>query len=511
MPAVFTGVIPDTLTIVSYNIENFFDMVDDGNEYPEYKPNRHNWTDITFRTKVDHIASVLAEINPDIAVLVEVENENVVQSLCTVLAQKNRRFPYYALGKQANSGNTMPVVLSKFPVLSEQSFGITAGATRHDRNMLEADIYLGAETLSVFACHWPSKLHKESSRIAEAGILAERLARLPRGKDYIVAGDFNEDFDECETFHTLGFDNTRGVTGINHILKTVKSAPGQYVMFERVRDLQNDRTTCVHYDPWIDVPPVERFSTMYRGRPETPDHILLPASMFDSAGISYVPKSFSPFTWNGRLMKDGEPYRWQMRHTRLGAYHTGNGFSDHLPVIARVCRCAYGPRDTVAAASNTPGTNGGFEDGLDGWVSGAKGVRVIRDTAASHTGSYGLAVIGRAASNGVAARCRLRTPESCGGNSLVVRMFLKGSGCISFRAKFSQDRGWTYFRGKTYLPAKAGKYSEVDLDSWSPVVLDIGAPHESSTDMDLEIRTKKNREIRIRLDDIHVDCRRPTL
>ncbi len=237
MPEHFNGEIPDTFTVVSYNVENFFDLVDNGDEYPEYKPNSHNWTNSMYQTKCSNIASVLAQINADIAILVEVENENAVSGLRAALAERKCGYPYYALGGHANSGSTMPVVMSKLPILSEHSLGISNNATAHDRNILEADIYLGRDTLAVFACHWPSKLHKESTRLANADALAHRLSQLPRGKDYIVAGDFNEDYDECETFHTAGFDDTKGVTGINHVLGTARSAPGKFLVFHAKWDL----------------------------------------------------------------------------------------------------------------------------------------------------------------------------------------------------------------------------------------------------------------------------------
>ncbi len=509
MPKHYGGIIPDTITIASYNVENLFDMADDGDEYPEYKPNQHNWTNNTYHLKLDNIASVLAAINPDIAVLVEIENENALQGLCAALAERNCAFPYYALGSKAGKGSVMPVVLSKFPVLSEATFGVTNDASPHDRNMLEARVYLGRDTLAVFACHWPSKTHKESARLANAKLLAERLTGLPRGADYVVAGDFNEDYDECETFHTLGFDDTRGVTGVNHVLKTVKTQPQRYVEFETVLDLAAD-TALAHYDPWLDVPQPRRFTTMFKGRPETPDHILLPASMFDGAGISYVANSFSPFTWNGRLLKDGAPYRWQMRHTRLGAYHAGEGFSDHLPLVARLCRCAYMPGNGDTIDHNRPaaaGALGGFEDGMDGWVSGVKQVRVVRDTVAPHSGSYCLAVYGRAKGNASAVRCRLSKPAVCGTAAPVsLGLWVRGQGSVCFRVKPVGAGGWTYFKGEDFTPAKAGKYTDYVFEKWTDISLQLAPLPGSEKEIDVEIRTKKDKEVKLFVDDVKIVC-----
>ncbi len=340
MPANFNGTIPDTITIVSYNVENLFDMVDNGDEYPEYKPNHSNWTNNTYQIKCANIASVLAQINADIAVLVEVENENALSGLRAALAERKCFYPYYALGNGAGNSSVMPAVLSKFPLLWEKTFGVAAGAWQHSRNMLETAVYLGSDTLIVLACHWPSKTHKESDRLANAKLLADTLALLPKSRDYVVAGDFNEDYDECETFHTTGLDDTKGVTGLNHVLGTASSAPGKFVVFRRKSEVASD-TAIALFDPWLELPEARRLTTVYKGRPETPDHILLPASMFDTMGISYVDNSFTPFTWNGRLTKDGAPFRWQMRFTKNGPIHMGEGYSDHLPVLAKLCRKPY--------------------------------------------------------------------------------------------------------------------------------------------------------------------------
>ncbi|HUI90730.1 MAG TPA: endonuclease/exonuclease/phosphatase family protein [Chitinivibrionales bacterium] len=507
MPQKFTGTIPDTVTLVSYNVENLFDMVDNGTEYDEYKPGQYNWNENTYEIKLNNIASVLAAMNADIAVLVEVENENAVQGLCKVLKEKKCAYPFYALGGHANRGSVMPVVLSKFPVLSETSFGVAVDAAAYNRNMLRADIFLGRDTLAVFACHWPSKLHKESARLENARLLEQRLAELPKGKDYVVAGDFNEDYDECETFHTMGGDDTRGETGLNHVLGTVSSKPMQFVAFTQKKALRAGAPGM--YDTWLEQPEARRLSTMFKGRPETPDHILLPASMFDAAGISYVNHSFYAFTWNGRLLKGGAPYRWQMRYVKNARYHAGEGYSDHLPVVARFCRCAYRPDslDTGEITSKAvSGVVGGFEDGAECWVSCVKQVKVTRDTVNPHAGKYCLKISGRAKENASAARGRMAVPAQ--GGQAALTMVIRGSGSLCFRMKWADDKKWTYFKGEDFSPAKAGKYTDYAFADWTSISLPLEAVPGSGKEIDVEIRTKKDREIKLFVDDVKMLCKR---
>jgi endonuclease/exonuclease/phosphatase family metal-dependent hydrolase len=511
MPQGFHATIPDTITVASYNVENLFDMVDNGDEYPEFKPNHNNWTNNTYHTKLDNIASVLAAMNADIAVLVEVENENAVRDLCEACARKNCRYPYYALGGAAHGSSVMPVVVSKFPVLKEIGFGISGNTSSFNRNMLRADVYMGQDTLAVFACHWPSKLHKESTRLENARMLATSIAELPKGKDFVVAGDFNEDWDECETFATTGLDNTGGTTGLNHVLGTVNSQPQKFVVFRRKGESADGLIPCL-YDPWLELPQDLRMTTMYKGRPETPDHILLPPSMFDTTGISYVDNSFAPFTWNGRLTKAGSPYRWQMRYTKNGPFHTGDGFSDHLPVVARLCRKPYLKREETTALPTeetqrvASGTRG-FEDGADGWVACAKNIVVTRDSVSPKKGSWCLAVCGQSSANAIAAKCRIRADRSCASGSPEIHLWLRGKGCLCFRARTAGEEKWTYFRGANVTPVKAGKYEDIEFDSWTPLVLSLAPQSVSSREFDIELRTKKGKQLRVFLDDVRVGCR----
>jgi endonuclease/exonuclease/phosphatase family metal-dependent hydrolase len=508
MPEMFTGAIPDTITIVSYNVENLFDMVDNGNEYDEFKPGRSNWTNNTFRKKLDNIALVVGAIRPDIAVLVEIENENAAKALCDALKEKKCAFPYYALGGQTNRVSTMPVVLSRFPVISEKRLALEETGSAHDRNMLEANIFLGSDTLTVFACHWPSKMHKESQRLANAELLARRLSEVPAGKDYIVAGDFNADYDECETFHTSDLDDTKGITGINHVLKTVTSKPLRFVVYTSKRNLISGMSPGL-FDVWLDVPEPKRFSMMFKGRPQTPDHFLLPASMFDSSGISYADHSFGAFTWNGRLFKDGAPYRWQMRYSKQGKIHVGEGFSDHLPLVVKLCRGPYRPDslDTGVKVGNEQRSGkaglSGFEDGVNGWMACTKQVRVVRDTVNPYAGQYCLLLAGKAKDNACAARCRMAVPVD-DGKAGSLCMALRGRGSICIRVKRVEEKKWTYFKGETFTPAKAGKYTAYSFGPWKTISLPLSVVSGSKSELEVEIRTKKGEEIKLFLDDVRI-------
>jgi len=509
IPSHFSGTIPDTITVMSYNVENLFDMADNGDEYPEFKPNACNWTENTFRIKLDNIASVLAAVNPQIAVLVEVENENTVRELCAACARQKCPFPYFAIGDQASGSNTRPVILSKLPVLWEKSFGMVPGAP-HERPMLAAAVYCGNDTLVVYACHWPSKKNQESRRVERAEMLVKELETMAPQQDFVIAGDFNENFDESETFRTAGLDDTHGRTGINHVLGTMQSLPLENARYVRQSDLSQKR---VHgyFDPWNTVTEDRRFSEVFEGRHETPDHILLPASLFDEKGLSFVDSSFHSFSWNGRLIKDGAPYRWQMRYSRQGRIHVGEGFSDHLPLVVRLAKGAYRPPpiDTGIPdkTGGTSGKQGGFENGPDGFIACTKKIAVERDTLMPKSGQYCLKLSGETKSNGCGARARLSVPGTCGTKSGVLSLWLRGSGTFNFRCRAVGSKQWAYFVGPAFSQAKGGKYAAYNFPKWKTVRLPLSALPPDISEIDFEIRTKKVCALNLWIDEVRILCR----
>jgi hypothetical protein len=508
MPQHFSGKIPDTLTVMSYNVENLFDMTDNGGEYPEFKPNACNWTANTYTAKLTNISSVIAAVNPQVAVLVEVENEKAVLDLCKACSDHGCGFPYFAIGDPKSGSNTRPVVLSKLPVLWEKSFGIIPGAP-HERPMLEAAVYCGRDTVLVFACHWPSKKNPESFRIERARLLKSRLDALADSQEYIVAGDFNENFDESETFRTAGFDDTQGKTGINHVLGTMISRPGQGARYVRPQELASIAHAQGLFDPWCAVPERERFSEAFEGRRETPDHMLLPASLFDGRGISYVNNSFAPFTWNGRLLKDGVPLRWQMRYANHERIHVGDGFSDHVPIVLKLVRAPYRADTAATDASGERGTvpQGGFEDGADGFLAATKKILVERDTLMPKSGRYCLRLTGETKSSGCAVRARLFIPEQCGTEAGVLSLCLRGTGTLGLRCRAPGEKKWAYFVGPAFSQARAGKYTDYNFTKWRTTRLPLSALPKDLGEIEFEIRTKKDSALDLRIDDVKVVCR----
>ena len=300
------------LKIASYNVENLFDMQNNGTEYKEYKPNKYNWTRKNFKKKLLNTAEVICDINADIIGLQEIENENVLKLLKKSLTIVGCHYRYHAISHKKNSAIQV-AILSKIPIKNINEI-IVHRKLRY-RNILEAKFILEGKPFYIFVNHWTSKRSRESKRIKSARTLVNRLKKLPKGSEYIILGDFNNDYDEYFW---------ESPTAINHVLKTI-TEEGK---FFRINSLKSSELS--HYNLWLELVNYKRWSHNFYGNKQALDAIVLPSTLFDAKGLEYVNDSFSVFKKRYLFHKKGYIFRWKIKKGR----HKGKGYSDHLPIFA---------------------------------------------------------------------------------------------------------------------------------------------------------------------------------
>ncbi|SCY15771.1 endonuclease/exonuclease/phosphatase family protein [Desulfoluna spongiiphila] len=307
--------------LVSYNVENLFDLTRNGSEYADYVPNTGTgWNDAAARVKYANIASVLAGSGAHVAVLSEVESPEALARLQRALLHAGQPMSH---GVVATHPTTVRcAVLSCFPI--SQTHEISPGPGM--RSILRVTLNVTGIPLVVYANHWKSKQGPESERLPYARALTADIATLPSGTDYILAGDFNTNHNEWQRFsEEPRLNDTRGKTGINHLLGTIHN--NAMVTEEKVVTGKG-----LHYNLWMELPPEKRWSYRFHGRKGSLDHILLPAALYDGKGISYVDGSFHRYAPE-HLFRKGKIFRWQRADGGRGR-HLGRGYSDHLPVCA---------------------------------------------------------------------------------------------------------------------------------------------------------------------------------
>ena len=312
------------LKIASYNVENLFDMVNNGSEYSEYKPNQHNWTRLSLNKKIKNISEIICDVNADIIGLQEVENINALKLLQKSLRSVGCYYKYLAITHKKNSAIQV-AVLSKLPIVSAKE--IVVNRKLKYRNILELKYMVNKKPLFVFVNHWTSKHSAESRRIVSAKVLKSRIERLPKGTDYILIGDFNSDYNEYKNMEPQ-LNDSHGKTGINHILKTIVDNK----LVEK-----KDIGKGLYYNLWLELPNFQRWSHNFYGSKQALDSIILPHSMFDGEGVDYVNESFKVIKPPYLFTKKGYINRWQYKNNR----HLGKGYSDHLPIVATFSTSAY--------------------------------------------------------------------------------------------------------------------------------------------------------------------------
>jgi len=201
-PAVAPGAearpVPDRIRIASYNLENFTDGRGDG---PERTPER-------FVAQARGAAEIVAEAQPDILLLQEVENARVLVFLND---QLDDPFDYiYVTDFRRSSGARDKLnlgVLSRLKPKRVRQLGFQAlrGAGRPARGILSASFDLGNDTtLLTYNIHLKSNFGLAERNHAQRGIalhllgadfFSEVYRSYPRTTATLVLGDTNVDPD----------------------------------------------------------------------------------------------------------------------------------------------------------------------------------------------------------------------------------------------------------------------------------------------------------------------------
>ncbi len=312
------------MRIASYNVENLFDLHVNGREYHEYIPyTSWRWNATNYKKKLANISKVIHEMQCDIISLQEIESLRALKALQKALKRRGSYFPYYAITSK-KSTSVHVALLSKYPIVYAKELSVTS--SRKYRNILEVKINIDSETLYLFSNHWKAKNAPESRRIISAKVLQKRLLQLGHQKNIILLGDFNSHYEEYITFKkSRKHNNTKGITGINHILKTTLNHKAV---------TQKTLQTChdCSYNLWYEIAKNRRWTHQFKSSKEALDSMIITKGLYDHKGLDYIPQSFQRFEAN-YLFKRHKPYRWQ-RSRSYPRHHTGKGYSDHLPIYA---------------------------------------------------------------------------------------------------------------------------------------------------------------------------------
>jgi len=306
------------VVVASWNVQNLFDEVKDGGEYPEFDPSR-GWSRAQFWARCDALGQVirtLGEGGPDVLVLEEVEGSHALEVLRSrFLSDLGYRHGFSA---PDSVPGVKTAILSRFPFVRTGLHFPSGDDWEALRPLVEVEIDLGGRSLVVLGNHWksriPSPAATEGLRRSSARVLSRRIATLEARVDLpliVALGDFNTSLELSRTRPDRALVSAGTFVGVESGL----------VVFSGRAEAQKSRLSGAVWDPWETVtdPPGSYF---YQGDWNRLDHAFLATSSLrlgDWTFESFRVAAFGP-----------TPLAFGVR--------TPNGVSDHFPLVLNLKR-----------------------------------------------------------------------------------------------------------------------------------------------------------------------------
>ena len=300
-------------TFVELNCENLFDCQHDSlKNDTEFLPDgAYHWTRTRYWQKLDRIGQTILSCGvkkqswqlPDMVALCEVENDSVLHDLTRRSLLRNARYDYVMTNSPDERGIDVALMYSpySFRLIGSHSVRVKPiKGMRPTRDILYASgVIASGDTLHVIVAHLPSRRGGEKFsrpfRMAAARQVADVIDSIYNNVSaeakIIVAGDYN-DYSNSESLQLFRskriVEESQGAKGHN-------GAKGTY---------------------------------RYQGLWGSLDHILASSNLADCLAECYI--NDADF-----LIERDEKYGGvKPRRNYLGPRYL-NGFSDHLPLVAR--------------------------------------------------------------------------------------------------------------------------------------------------------------------------------
>jgi hypothetical protein len=311
-----------TVRILFYNAENFYDPYDDTTKMDdEFTPGGlKHWTYGKFRIKLFNLAKVIIASGqqepPAIVGLCEIENRYVLNKI--IYDSPLKKFRYRIVHHESPDVRGVDVALlyrpEEFRVISWKSFPVkfpfdTVAQTR-EILYIKGTVF-GNDTLHLFINHWPSRLGDYSTALHKrdyvAGFLREKtdsIFRCEANSNVVIMGDFNDEPDNASIIDILG-------------TKTDTSQIKNNDLFNLMYSMMKKQT---------------EGTIKYQGKWSVFDQIIVSGVIIKGIkGIAALPDDAHIFNSTIILEPDVRYLGYKPNRTYVGPRYHG-GFSDHLPV-----------------------------------------------------------------------------------------------------------------------------------------------------------------------------------
>lgn len=286
-----------TVTILNWNLQTFFDGVNDGNEYSEFKKSKA-WNLDCYVERLEKLCSVIKECDADIVVMEELEKKEQLADITNTLSGTFDFASVYSYGAfSKNEDSSIGCgILSRYQIedfsVHNIDYRIENITQPSMRPIAEVTIFTGKSSprFKIFINHWKSKSSGEAEseiwRDRQENLLAVKMKRATeQGIVAVACGDFNRELMEFS-------------------IEDGKIALG------------DEKFICKN--PWIEEDGAIKTEGSYRynGKWEKIDHFFL-------AG-NFEVKTFEVKNKGAWATEEGFPKKYEI--------WTGDGYSDHLPI-----------------------------------------------------------------------------------------------------------------------------------------------------------------------------------
>lgn len=201
----------NSFSVVSWNVQTFFDANNDGSEYADFLKSK-TWNEEMYSERVNRLCKVMTTLNADIYVFEEIENEAVIQDICNGLSAHKWNstgiWNYACFSKEPESSIGCAVI-SKYELWDLSNHSIEDGSPKVQQPALRAigkvKVKIGNKDFVLFINHWKSKssgeFETEIWRIKQESILTNLVCETVEENQncpILICGDFNKSIEEFE-------------------------------------------------------------------------------------------------------------------------------------------------------------------------------------------------------------------------------------------------------------------------------------------------------------------------
>ncbi|NLI72027.1 MAG: hypothetical protein GX361_04770 [Bacteroidales bacterium] len=208
--------------VMFYNVENYFDTVDDPDkEDDEFLPGGiRGWNTAKYYTKQSNISKVISALGgwvpPALVGLCEVESDKALHDLTRMSPLKNLDYRYVHYESPDIRGIDVALLYQPDQFTPHHSEAIEiffTNTTYKTRDILyvSGTVNATSDTLHVFVCHWPSRLggelESEDRRVQVAEHLRHKVDSIfntTSAPNIVIMGDFNDQPSNNSILNTLG-------------------------------------------------------------------------------------------------------------------------------------------------------------------------------------------------------------------------------------------------------------------------------------------------------------------